>query len=558
MVWLLALLVLAGMAPLATLGTYTVLQWDVAEVVEETNRAGDVARTLSQAVDRELRVYLDTAKMLAASRALQTADIATFEDLARTSAGRGGGDIVLFEPRLQKVFDTREGPDAPALGPSNIDAISHVVETGKAEIGDLGPVAGDLRLSFGIYAPALSPTGVVRYVVALVPPTDAILKVVQQTYRPDGWLANVLDSNGLIVARSSRHADFFGFAASAGVRAGMTGEHGVIETVDLEGRPSITGYHRSAISGWHAMVWVPKAVLDEPSRERRNAVLTMLGLTTLVSAAAAIFGARLINRSTRRTMAAARALADGSPVPAESSLIREDNVVRGALAEAAQTIAAREEALRDSARQMNFVMRELSHRSKNLLTVVQSMARQTGRYTKDAADFQARFEDRISSLARSHDLLVKHDWSGATLGELVDRQLFPFVETALDRVVMSGPSVVLRPDATQTIGMALHELATNASKHGALSAPGGRIRVSWTIDGADRMGEGPWLRLVWQESGGPPVQPPAHRGFGHVVVERMVSMALQGTARLDWVTDGVRWVLEAPLAAVTDQPEPGA
>jgi two-component sensor histidine kinase len=127
----------------------------------------------------------------------------------------------------------------------------------------------------------------------------------------------------------------------------------------------------------------------------------------------------------------------------------------------------------------------------------------------------------------------------------------PFVEAARDRVSINGVCLMLRPDATQTIGMALHELATNASKHGALSVPGGRIRISWTIEGS---GEGRRLKLIWQESGGPAVQPPAHRGFGHVVVERMVSMALQGTAKLDWAAEGVRWVLEAPLAAVTDPP----
>ena len=114
---------------------------------------------------------------------------------------------------------------------------------------------------------------------------------------------------------------------------------------------------------------------------------------------------------------------------------------------------------------------------------------------------------------------------------------------------------MLRPDATQTIGMALHELATNASKHGALSTPDGRISIAWAVEGE---GDGRRLRLTWQESGGPEVQPPEHRGFGHVVVERMVSMALQGTARLDWVAEGVRWVLEAPLVAVTDLAPAGA
>jgi two-component sensor histidine kinase len=557
MAWLLALLVLAAVTPLATIGTYTVLQWDAAELKEEVDRVGDVARTLSQAVDRELRGYQEAAEILAASRSLQMTDLATFEDQARTIAGRGGGDIVVFAPSLSKVLDTRERPEVPSLAASNTEAITRVFETGKPEFGNLGPVAADRQLSFGVYVSVPGSEGAIRYVLALVPPTNAILKVVQQTYRPDGWFAAVIDRNDRLVARSSRHEELFGHSASQNLVSQIIADHGVVETVDLEGRPSIAGYHRSGVSGWHAVVWVPTAVIEAPSRERRNAVLALLGLTTLASVVASVFAARLINRSTRRTMAAARALAEGSPVAAEASLVREDNVVRAALADAARTIAAREATLRDNARQLNFIMRELSHRSKNLLTVVQSMARQTGRHTRNAADFQARFDDRISSLARSHDLLVKHDWTGATLAELVDRQLAPFVETARDRVSASGPDLVLRPDATQTIGMALHELATNASKHGALSAPGGRIRIAWTIEGEGE-GEDRRLRLVWQESGGPPVQPPESRGFGHVVMERMVSMALQGTARIEWIADGVRWVVEAPLAAVTDLAAAGA
>ncbi|CUU42135.1 Blue-light-activated histidine kinase [Blastochloris viridis] len=542
---------LASMAPLATLCTYTVLRWDDAERIEEIKRVGDVARTLAQAVDRELRGYRDAAEMLAGSRLLSTPDLATFEDQARTIAGRAGGDFVLFDAALRKLFDTRERPDTPSSPFADSEAIARVFNTGKAEIDNLGPVADDRQLSFGVHVPVAGPDLAVRYVLTLVPPAAAILNVVQQTYRPAGWFATVVDGNGRVVARASRHDEFFGRSVSDNLIGLLTVRHHGLETVDMEGRPSVTAFSRSSLCGWHAIVWVPKALIEVPSRARRDAVLAMLGLTTLVSITAAVAAARLINRSTRRTMKAARALAVGTPVAPESSLIREDNVVRAALADAARTIAAREESLRENARRMKFVMRELSHRSKNLLTVVQSMARQTGRYTQDPADFRARFDDRISSLARSHDLLVKHDWRGATLADLIDRQLTPFVETSTDRISAEGPNLILRPDATQTIGMALHELATNASKHGALSTPGGRIRIRWDVDGE---GTGRRLRLIWQESGGPPVHPPTHRGFGHVVVERMVSMALQGRAQIDWLSEGVRWVLEAPLFAITDQP----
>lgn len=245
---------------------------------------------------------------------------------------------------------------------------------------------------------------------------------------------------------------------------------------------------------------------------------------------------------------------DGSPVEVNISIgpVRDaaGRVVAVSLSAHDITERKRQEA------QTRFVMRELSHRTKNLLAVVQAMARQTARLSRDLDDFQSRFAERVAALARSHDLLVAQEWHGAPLAELVASQLMPFVGRDRDRLSVSGPPVLLRPEAAQNLGLALHELATNAAKHGALSTALGRVEVGWSLvpaadDGMAR------FELTWQERGGPPVATSDRRGFGREVIERLVPSALGGEATFASEPSGVVWRLEAPADVVTGDTLPG-
>ncbi len=191
---------------------------------------------------------------------------------------------------------------------------------------------------------------------------------------------------------------------------------------------------------------------------------------------------------------------------------------------------------------IQFVMREMTHRAKNLLAVVQAIARQTGRQAVNQQDFQLRFTARIQSLAQSHDILVKREWRGCGLDDLVAGQLAPFAEIS-SRVVTEGPDVVLSPQAAEQIGIALHELATNAVKHGALSVPGGKVNVSWNVE---PNGDSEHLKIVWRERGGPAVSAPANEGFGHLVVRKLVPTQLEGRASLEFPPEGLSWTLELP------------
>ncbi len=197
---------------------------------------------------------------------------------------------------------------------------------------------------------------------------------------------------------------------------------------------------------------------------------------------------------------------------------------------------------------IRLLMREVTHRSKNLLAVIQAIMRQTAAHSLSIEDFQKRFADRLYSLAGSHDLLVQDNWNGASLRELIRSQLGHYSDLVGSQISLSGPEMQLRPDAAQHIGMALHELATNAAKYGALSVPDGRVAISWTLPAPDDAAM--ICTLGWVETNGPAVVAPARRGFGRVVIERTVARALNGAVQMDYLPEGARWTLSFPIANV--------
>ena len=204
---------------------------------------------------------------------------------------------------------------------------------------------------------------------------------------------------------------------------------------------------------------------------------------------------------------------------------------------------------REREEQIGFLMRELSHRSKNALAVIQSLARQTGRTSRDVDEFLKRFEERVRGMAVSLDLLVARDWQGVSIGQLLKSQIGHYLGDDEHRLVAEGPDLLLTADATQNLGLALHELSTNAAKYGALSVASGLVKIKWRIIAAE--GDEPALfEIKWRESGGPKVNKPSRKGFGQEVVQRLVEKALSGEVKLVFHPDGLKWRLTVPAAQI--------
>ncbi|MBO9708366.1 MAG: GAF domain-containing protein [Caulobacter sp.] len=191
------------------------------------------------------------------------------------------------------------------------------------------------------------------------------------------------------------------------------------------------------------------------------------------------------------------------------------------------------------------LVNELNHRVKNTLVSVQSIATQTLRTTPTPEAFRAAFEGRILALSHTHDLLTQQNWEGASLREVFDFELEAFA--ARERIDFDyAQDLLLSPKATVSLGMAVHELATNALKYGALSTPGGRVKVSWKAEG-DLTGD---LVLTWTERGGPPVRPPTRRGFGARLLERGLAGELAAQVDLSYDSLGVTCTMRLPIRAL--------
>ncbi len=194
--------------------------------------------------------------------------------------------------------------------------------------------------------------------------------------------------------------------------------------------------------------------------------------------------------------------------------------------------------------QVQLLMREVSHRAKNMLSLVNAIARQTA--ARRPEDFIERFTERIQALAANLDLLIQSEWQGVDIEDLVRAQLAHFADLIGVRIIIDGPKLRLNAAASQAIGLALHELSTNAGKYGALSVAAGCVDVGWRLDGDT-------FSMSWTERNGPPVSRPERRGFGSTVIDPMAKSTVGGEVQLDYAPSGLAWRLTCPARNVLER-----
>jgi two-component sensor histidine kinase len=271
----------------------------------------------------------------------------------------------------------------------------------------------------------------------------------------------------------------------------MSGDdEGKLYTVSREGTELITAFTRSPLTGWKIAAGTPVAALTAPLW-RELAITASIGTILLVIG---LFFA--VGMATR---------------------------------------IARGEMLHD------LLINELNHRVKNTLATVQSIASQTLRRSDNPAEAIDKFSARLVSLGRTHNVLSEEKWESAQVHELIDSTLAPYASQDGARIHAAGPDLRLAPRAALTVAMALHELATNAAKYGALSNDRGQIFIDWSA--GDATGQ---FRLTWREVGGPPVAAPARSGFGSKLIESGPGQ-IGGAATLEFRPEGVVCTLVCPL-----------
>ncbi len=491
------------------------------------------ARAIMQAVDREILANTTTLRLLATAPELVTRDWAAFHERVQKALEGSGAHIFVADDSLTTLVSTRVPVDQQVFGPISDQATARTaLETGEVAISDavLGSVSKLWVIN--IILPILdNPNG--PLLLGFNREAGRLSVTLLSNKMPEGWRVSLLDSKGVVIADSDDPA-IVGSALDIGNLPDLsTSSWQRME--DGENKYVLVS-QRSLLTGWTVVAYADESVVTQPLA---NAFWSLFAGGVLLAAGvvlAVFWVSARISRSVRGLAADARRLGSGQPVEARPFPITEVEIVSAALGDASRQRQAAETEVR-------FLMRELAHRSKNQMTVIAAMAKQTARGADSVPDFVSAFERRIFGLARSTDLLLTHGVAGVDLRELLTGQIEPFAAIDGTRVSLEGPAIRLNAQAGQIVGMAAHELATNAVKYGALAAPSGRLKVTWSRDSTN-------VVLVWRESGFAPQLETARRGFGTTVLESMVGRSLGADVVRTGFEDGLEWRLAMPLATL--------
>ncbi len=498
------------------------------DAVEE--RIAQVARSLAANVDRELSRAMVTLETLATSLALEKDDLAAFHAQARRAISPDQAGILLVDRTLKQILNSRApfGTDLPPT--SDPETANRVFATGERQVSDafLGVVSKTHVINLEV--PVIQGTSV-RYVLIMAVDAKRFATLLEAQGLTSEWMTEIIDRKGVVLARSQKHEEFVGRQVDPELLAAKRTSKGIFQARAASGERILGASARSGIAGWLVSATLPVAVAESSRRRGRLFSIALIGTGLGLGVALAfVFGAYITRPLSAATQAAAD-LGRGEIVDYTSVPLQEANTLTFALSEASKELRRRQD-------HSEFLLRELAHRSKNQLAVIMGMATQTARHTSSMQEFVDQFSRRLQGLAKSQELIVEGQWTGAPLEALVRAHLDLFgVE---ERAEISGPPVLVDPNTAQNLGFALHELATNATKYGALSTPDAHLRVRWELTTDGR------LHIHWIESGIARSEPPTRKGFGSLVVTKLVPQALQGTATTEFSAEGFHWHLDIP------------
>jgi two-component sensor histidine kinase len=492
----LPLLVAGTMLPLILFAAGVVYFNYVQQREAAFERVLETARGIRSVLDAEMHGITLAMQVLGNSQALQRGDLDGFRRSTDAFLARfpERSSVALSDRGRRHVFNSGVPAGEPLPPRMNREAIEHVFKTGQPFYSNLftDSVSGQRIIAVSI---PIVHNGELVYELSFHPPFDAFQRIIERHQPSPDWTISIFDRNGVNFARIPNPRTTIGERASPTLYAHLfKGRQGKLPTVSLEGVRLLTAYSHSPESGWIVAAGIPAATVIAPMW--RNLAITA-GIGTVLLAVGLGFA-----------LGMARQIARG-------------------------------EALH------SLLVNELNHRVKNTLATVQSIAAQTFRESGDAAAARRKFDARLASLGRAHNVLSDQKWDTANLREIVEGVIEPYAAGNRPRLHLSGPEVRVAPRTALMMSMALHELATNAAKYGALSNGTGEIFIDWAPESRDEV-EG--LRLTWKEQGGPPVQPMERKGFGSRLIQDGFAQQLGGTATLDLQPAGLTCTLRCPRA----------
>lgn len=468
---------------------YQVARRDAAERVLQATRGTMVA------VDRELQNLVAALQVLALSPALLEDDMAPFRREAERFVSRypAGHTIVVADRSGQQVFNSGISGGATLPMKSDLESVRIVFETGRPYVSNVFIGAVAKRPIFTINVPVFRGAEVI-YDLSFNPPTERFLDMIDDQRLPADWVISIFDREAKHVARRPLlPAEGLSRAAPSLTGQLARSNEGIAATVSLEGTPLLSAFVRSRESGWIVAMGLPGDTIVA-SALRSLAVTLSTGLFFL--AVGLVFALRL------------------------------------------GTKVARAEADRE------LLIHELNHRVKNTLSTMQGIVIRTLRGAATAGDARKAIEARLMALSRAHNVLSDRFWQGAGLLETVSSVLEVHQLAEPGRVTVRGPDIHLKPQSALAVAMIVNELATNATKYGALSVPAGQVSLLWEVSGG---GDDAVCAMEWKERGGPAATPPDKTGFGSTLIERSVRDQLRGTITTEFTPQGLTCVMEIPL-----------
>jgi len=496
--------------------------------------AGSIAET----VDRELSGMLTTLRVLSTAGSLAEGDLADFHLRAETALVSSNDFLIILDEDLQQLINTRVPFGTPLSRTSDPETARAALDSGEPTISDMFFGQTSQKWVFNV----LMPWQIDDRSIALVltkNAEDLSVALASRNLR-GGWNASVIDRSGRVLVSSYLSSDIGNeFFLDTG-RATGEGDGQMRQRIPHEGEIYQAITASSQMSGWRVVLWASTATIEQPMRRSMQTLLLGGLAMILIGAAMAWLLAHQIARPVRRLARDARLLGAGEMVEATDYPVTEIRTVSEALEQAARERQKAESEIR-------FLMREVAHRSKNQLTVVSSIAKQTARNSANFDDFQDSFQKRVQGLARSTDLLIEGGVAGVEMLALLRAQIEPFRPDDNGRLKMDGPLVRLSNQAAQTMGLAFHEMATNAAKYGAFAGRKGTLQVTWKLTPDN-------IELVWRERVDALIDSGHERGFGTEVIERMVGGTLDAAIERTLHADGIEYCFTIPRQKV----RPGA